>query len=188
MPFIIGIFIRADLWSKFISFLCGRSGKSRVRSCCASLSCIEWRCWSKWRTWVTALMLSFYCVLSLIWLSSLSYTFAEFEPPSFFKTWYVAAFFLFLTTGVTLITLRQHWIHYTRPDLQRYIIRIAFFVLAYGFYSVRTLLFIFIRLFVCLFIYLFILFVLLFACSQLYNHFMHFLMLVIYSSSYSGCL
>ena len=137
MPFAIGLVARADLWSKCIAHVCGREGKRRVRQCCASLSCIGWRCWLRWRVWLTIMMMAMYLLISAIWLSSLTYVFiARNSPFSSFKSWYIGSFFVLGTLAVSLITLRQHWVHYTRPDLQRYIIRIAFFVHSYAFYSV----------------------------------------------------
>ena len=136
MQFVVAISTRADLWSQCLVCVCGPSGKRKVRNFCSNLSCINWSCWSGWRIWATVLLMMIYLAFSLIWLSSLTYTFITYEPFSSFKTWYVASFFVLATTAMFLITLRQHWVHYTRPNMQRYIIRIAFFVHSYGFYSV----------------------------------------------------
>ena len=55
-----------------------------------------------------------------------------------FTAWYYMAFIVMSTLGLSMMTLRQYWINYSRPDLQHYIIRIAFYMPVYGFISVCT--------------------------------------------------
>ncbi len=128
----------ANFWSRFLACTCGPSGMGKVRNICSSLSCIRWGCWLRWRIWMPILFMILYVLVSFLWLSSLNYAFIEYRPFSSFKTWYVGSLFVLSTAAMTIITLRQHWVHYTRPDMQGHIIGIALFVHLYGFFSVST--------------------------------------------------
>lgn len=128
--------LRGDQLSKAVAYICGSNGRRKARHFCGHLSCVTWGCWYRWRTWLTVSMIVIYLVLSLIWLSLITYAFIVYDPFSAFKTWYIGSFFVLGVAAMTLITTRQHWIHFTAPDIQRYITRLSFFVFAYGFYGV----------------------------------------------------
>ena len=136
MPF---AFFQTDFSANLIACICGSKGRRKVRQCCASLACNRWQCWLRWRFWLTISLMMSYLVAFSIWLALLTYLFIDYEPFSPFKSWYVTSFFLLGTYTMTLVTIRQHWVHFTKPHMQKYIVRIALFVLAYAFYSVSII-------------------------------------------------
>ena len=133
----IAVLIRADLWSRCLSYCCSREAKQKIRRTCTNLSCTHFGCWSRWRGWLSALLVILFCIVVLIWVPILTYQAVTYQPLSPFKAWYYSMYCVIGALGITLVTLRQHWVNYTKPDLQRYIIRVTFFVPTYGFYSVR---------------------------------------------------
>ena len=77
-----------------------------------------------------------YCLVLLLWTGALIYNiYVLYRGP--FTAWYYMAFIVMSTLGLSM-TLRQYQVNYTRPDLQCYIIRIAFYMPVYGFISVST--------------------------------------------------
>lgn len=138
MPFAAGFFFQADFAAKLIACVCGSKGRRKVRQCCASLACNRLQCWLRWRFLLTISLMIGYLVAFCTWLGLLTYLFIDYEPFSPFKSWYVTSFFLLGTYTMTLVTIRQHWVHFTKPYMQKYIVRIALFVLSYAFYSVSA--------------------------------------------------
>ena len=119
-----------------LSSILSRGTKERLRRTCSGCSCVKWSCWSKWRTWMTDVLFIGYCLVLLLWTGALIYNiYVLYRGP--FTAWYYMAFIVMSTLGLSM-TLRQYQVNYTRPDLQCYIIRIAFYMPVYGFISVST--------------------------------------------------
>lgn len=126
----------SGVFSRCITTLLTESSKEKLRTTCSNMSCVHWTCWLRWRIWLTIILILGYILFVILWTSSLCYTFSI-APTGPFAGWYVASFFVMCNIGVSLITLREHWINYSQPYLQKYIIRISFMVAIYGYFSVR---------------------------------------------------
>jgi hypothetical protein len=84
---------------------------------------------SSWRAWLTVVMVMVYIVYTVIWTSALSYEFYHGTACTGpFCGWFVSSFVVMWTVGLFMISLRLHWINYTKPHEQRYVIFIATFL------------------------------------------------------------
>lgn len=90
---------------------------------------------TEWRAWLTALMAVAYASFVLLWTAFLSWMFWSGNTGPFSAS-YFSSFALMLTVGMTLLTARQHWINYTQPDIQRYIVQLAIYMPVFSLFSV----------------------------------------------------
>ena len=99
-------------------------------------SCIRWRCWVKWRLWVTVAVVFIYVSVLLVALPLMIFGLYEAHAKAQFSAWFVAAVFVLLTIPIFLANLLQHLFNYTKPHLQAYIMRILWIVPVYSIDSV----------------------------------------------------
>ncbi|GAV03782.1 hypothetical protein RvY_14162 [Ramazzottius varieornatus] len=87
---------------------------------------------AKWRSWIEPLILSLYIILLLVALPMCVLVFKSEETNLRTRTWFIGGILFFLSVPVSLHTIIQHLIHYTKPNLQRHIIRILWMPLIYA--------------------------------------------------------
>ena len=98
--------------------------KSNRRVLCQDCKCIRLSCWSHWRGWCKRVVAGVYLVLASVFLSLMIYQIVRSQPNrAKHAAWFVGGVCVLLTLPVFLAGLLQHIINYTRPNLQKHIIR-----------------------------------------------------------------
>ncbi|XP_055341941.1 transmembrane protein 184C-like [Paramacrobiotus metropolitanus] len=87
---------------------------------------------TKWRSWLEPLVFTVYVILLIVALPLCVLVFKHEETNLRTRTWFIGGIFVFLSVPVSLHTLVQHLIHYTKPSLQRHIIRILWMPTIYA--------------------------------------------------------
>jgi ABC-type amino acid transport system permease subunit len=87
---------------------------------------------AKWRSWLEPLVFTIYLISLVVALPICVLIFKNEETNLRTRTWFIGGIFVFLSVPVSLHTIVQHLIHYTRPNLQRHIIRILWMPLIYA--------------------------------------------------------
>lgn len=94
-----------------------------LRLCFCDCVCVRWSCWDQWRTWCIPLVIIFYLMILFVMLPLLIYWLYIEQAGVHFKAWFVAGIFVLLTLPIFLAGLMQHLFNYTKPNLQKHIIR-----------------------------------------------------------------
>ena len=89
--------------------------------------CVRWACWHNWRRWLKIILASTYFVVVLVAFPIMLWRMIEADVKAHIAAWFIAGMFVLLTLPIFMAGLVQHLINYTRPDLQRHIIRYAFY-------------------------------------------------------------
>ena len=97
--------------------------RSCLRSCFCDCVCVRWSCWDQWRTWCKPLVIILYLMILFVMLPLLIYGLYRENAQDHFKAWFVGGIFVLLTLPIFLVGLMQHLFNYTKPDLQKHIIR-----------------------------------------------------------------
>ena len=85
--------------------------------------CVQWRCWKNWRSTLMVLIIILNILVLLVVLPILIWQLQEFNAKPHVQLWFIAGLFMLVTIPVFLFSLLQHLTYYSRPDLQRYIVR-----------------------------------------------------------------
>ena len=94
-----------------------------LRLCFCDCVCVRWSCWNQWRTWCKSLVIIIYLMILFVMLPLLIYGLYVEHAQAHFKGWFVAGIFVLLTLPIFLVGLVQHLFNYTKPHLQKHIIR-----------------------------------------------------------------
>ncbi|KAF7233023.1 hypothetical protein EG68_08955 [Paragonimus skrjabini miyazakii] len=84
-----------------------------------------------WRVWIKPAFIGFYSVLLCIALPLLIIEFRKYSP-TVVSAWFIGGMFVLGAVPISLWTILDHLIHYTKPYLQRHIIRILWMVPIYA--------------------------------------------------------
>ena len=86
----------------------------------------------KWRTWLEPFVFTLYIISLIVALPLCVLVFKHEEANLRTRTWFIGGIFVFLSVPVSLHTIVQHLIHYTKPNLQRHIVRILWMPFIYA--------------------------------------------------------
>ncbi|XP_065886088.1 transmembrane protein 184C-like [Dysidea avara] len=106
-----------------------------LKDCLNSLKrqrCIRWNCWFHWRWWFKVVLATLYTLIVLVAFPIMIWRLIEADVKAHITAWFIAGMFVLLTLPIFLAGLVQHLTNYTRPDLQRHIIRILWIVPIYS--------------------------------------------------------
>lgn len=103
--------------------------------------CVRWACWHNWRRWLKIILATTYFLVVLIAFPIMLWRMIEARVKAHIAAWFIAGMFVLLTLPIFMAGLVQHLTNYTRPDLQRHIIRILWIVPIYSLDSWFALLF-----------------------------------------------
>ena len=99
-------------------------------SCCkcrcrrpVSCRAVVYGCFQIWRSWIKPLVLTLYLAVLLIALPLMIIEFQTHETEVHVQAWFIGGLFVVMALPISLYGILQHLVHYTRPDLQRNIIR-----------------------------------------------------------------
>lgn len=87
---------------------------------------------SQWRLWIRPLVFVVYGAIILGFVPYLVYTLILHEINGFKIAWLIGGIFVFMAIPITLWEIVQHLINYTKPKLQKHIIRILWMVPVYA--------------------------------------------------------
>ena len=90
------------------------------------------RCLLKWRSWIRTVVLAAYVSAVFVAIPFLVLHLRQNGIDGKKQIWLVAMIFTVMTLPLTLWEIIQHLIHYTRPELQKHIIRILWMVPIYS--------------------------------------------------------
>nr|XP_006815588.1 PREDICTED: LOW QUALITY PROTEIN: transmembrane protein 184C-like [Saccoglossus kowalevskii] len=76
-----------------------------------------------WKAWIRPVVFAGYILLVCVAFPLCVWELLKEENSVHKKAWFTAGVFVFLTIPISLWTILQHIVHYTRPDLQKHIIR-----------------------------------------------------------------
>jgi len=96
------------------------------KDCISSLKrqqCIRWNCWFHWRWWLKVALATVYALVVVVAFPIMIWRLIEVDARAHITAWFIAGMFVLLTLPIFLAGLVQHLTNYTRPDLQRHIIR-----------------------------------------------------------------
>lgn len=85
-----------------------------------------------WKNWIRPLSIVTYFIAVMITLPLCVVEATRKEPPRHSKAFVIGGVFVFLAVPISLWEIIQHLVHYTKPHLQRYIIRIIWMVPIYA--------------------------------------------------------
>ncbi|XP_054981918.1 transmembrane protein 184C-like [Sorex araneus] len=85
-----------------------------------------------WRRWIRPLVLTLYLLGVVVTVPLGVWYLRKQEVSVHTKVWFIAGIFVLFTIPVTLWEILQHLVHYTRPELQRPIMRILWMVPVYS--------------------------------------------------------
>lgn len=97
--------------------------KRRLARTLRRWSCLQWSCWQHWRLFLQISIVVLDIVVLLVVLPILVWQLKEANVGVHVTLWFVAGLFMVLSIPVFLFGLVQHLTNYTRPNLQRHIIR-----------------------------------------------------------------
>ena len=99
---------------------------SFFKDCLGSLKrqrCIHWNCWFHWRWWLKIALATVYALIVVVAFPIMIWRLIEANVEAHITAWFIAGMFVLLTLPIFMAGLVQHLTNYTRPDLQRHIIR-----------------------------------------------------------------
>ncbi|XP_070552202.1 transmembrane protein 184C-like isoform X2 [Ptychodera flava] len=85
-----------------------------------------------YKTWIRPAVLSGYFILLCVGFPLCVWELHKTDTSTHTKAWFIAGVFVFLTIPISLWTILQHIVYYTRPGLQKHIIRILWMVPIYS--------------------------------------------------------
>lgn len=80
-------------------------------------------CVSRWRLWIRPVVMSLYFTILVIVLPILIVSLWQSLHDLKFEVWIVGGLFSLMALPISLWDITQHLVHYTKPYLQKYIIR-----------------------------------------------------------------
>ena len=80
-------------------------------------------CCLRWRMWIRPVVMSVYFIILLIVLPLLIIKLWKSNYDIKFQVWIVGGIFTLLAVPISLWDITQHLVHYTKPKLQKFIIR-----------------------------------------------------------------
>ncbi len=80
-------------------------------------------CCLRWRLWIRPFVMCLYFVILLVALPLLILNLWNKDYNIKFQVWIVGGVFTLMAVPVSLWDITQHLVHYTKPHLQKYIIR-----------------------------------------------------------------
>ncbi|XP_055336035.1 transmembrane protein 184C-like isoform X2 [Paramacrobiotus metropolitanus] len=83
-----------------------------------------WTIGKNWRSWIEPFVFFVYIVLLIIAIPICALIFAKEKTNLRTRTWFVGGIFVLMSLPVSLHTILQHLIHYTKPNFQLHIVRI----------------------------------------------------------------
>jgi len=89
-------------------------------------------CVSRWRLWIRPVVMSLYFTILVIVLPILIVSLWQSLHDLKFEVWIVGGLFSLMALPISLWDITQHLVHYTKPYLQKYIIRILWMVPIYS--------------------------------------------------------
>lgn len=87
---------------------------------------------AQWRLWIRPLVFLLYGIIILGFMPYLIYTLILNGMDGFTIAWLIGGIFVFLAIPITLWEIVQHLINYTKPKLQKHIIRVLWMVPVYA--------------------------------------------------------
>uniref|UniRef100_A0A2P2I693 Transmembrane protein 184C-like n=1 Tax=Hirondellea gigas TaxID=1518452 RepID=A0A2P2I693_9CRUS len=99
--------------------------------CCSCCSNCQLLC-SRWRLWIRPLVFVLYGAIILGVLPYIIYIMVQTGVNKFQFAWLVGGLFVFLTIPISLWQITHHLVNYTKPKLQKHIIRILWMVPVYA--------------------------------------------------------
>jgi len=78
---------------------------------------------SDWRFWLKVILTIVYVLAIAVMFPIMIWQLVRRDVKAHITAWFIAGVFVLLTLPIFLIGLVQHLTNYTRPDLQRHIIR-----------------------------------------------------------------
>lgn len=75
------------------------------------------------RTWLRPVVISLYFVVLCVALPLTVWELHRFRAETHVQAWFIAGCFVFLTIPISLWGIVQHMVNYTKPELQRRIVR-----------------------------------------------------------------
>ncbi|XP_055964144.1 transmembrane protein 184C-like [Sorex fumeus] len=85
-----------------------------------------------WRRWIRPLVLTLYLLAVVVTIPLGVWHLQKLEVSIHTKAWFIAGIFVLFTIPVTFWEILQHLVHYTRPELQKPIMRILWMVPVYS--------------------------------------------------------
>uniref|UniRef100_A0A8C7ZFF5 Transmembrane protein 184C n=2 Tax=Oryzias sinensis TaxID=183150 RepID=A0A8C7ZFF5_9TELE len=85
-----------------------------------------------WRRWIRPLVVVLYILLLIVVLPFCIWELQKSGVGTHIKAWFIAGIFVLMTIPISLWGILQHLVHYTRPELQKPIIRILWMVPIYS--------------------------------------------------------
>ncbi|XP_074650637.1 transmembrane protein 184C-like [Tubulanus polymorphus] len=98
-------------------------------------------CCNGWRGWIRPLVVSIYFVILIIALPLSVWELTRAEAPPYVLAWFIGGIFVMLSIPISVWGILQHLIHYTKPILQKPLIRVLWMVPIYGLNSWFALMF-----------------------------------------------
>ncbi|XP_028400020.1 transmembrane protein 184C-like [Dendronephthya gigantea] len=89
-------------------------------------------CCSNWRVWLKPLAVVVYILLLCISVPLCIWELHNRRAQTHTQAWFIGAIFVFFTIGFAFAGIIQHLLNYTKPHLQRYILRILWMVPIYS--------------------------------------------------------
>lgn len=86
----------------------------------------------RWRLWIRPVVMMMYSLLILIVLPLCTVKFQEKGATPHMQAWFTGGIFVLMALPITFWEITQHLVHYNKPNLQRYIIRILWMVPIYA--------------------------------------------------------
>lgn len=102
-----------------------KAARRRLGEAVLRCGCVEWSCWHGWRVWCKPAMAAFYLMFVMLALPLLVYKLLTVENPATMATKFVAGIFVLCTLPVFLVGMMHHIFNYTKPHLQKHIIRLV---------------------------------------------------------------
>ncbi|KZS09946.1 transmembrane protein 184C [Daphnia magna] len=91
------------------------------------------KCCSRWRLWIRPVVMCLYFIIIVIFLPLLILTLWKSNEYSIrFEVWLIGGLFTLLAVPISLWDITQHLVHYNKPHMQKYIIRILWMVPIYA--------------------------------------------------------
>ncbi|XP_078356150.1 transmembrane protein 184C-like [Oculina patagonica] len=97
--------------------------------CCSCCSCLRRR---NLRGWLRPVVISVYFVILCVALPLTVWELHKNRAQTHVQAWFIAGCFVFLTIPISLWGILQHLVNYTKPELQRRIVRILWMVPIYA--------------------------------------------------------
>ncbi|XP_023234329.1 transmembrane protein 184C-like [Centruroides sculpturatus] len=92
---------------------------------------LEW-CTRRWRMWIRPVVMIIYGIIILVLLPLCIWRLTENGVTSHDQAWFIGGIFVLMALPITFWEITQHLVHYTKPYMQKYIIRILWMVPIYA--------------------------------------------------------